>query len=80
MAMAMHPHFRLSLISAISEKEDCKIQTEWVPWLQNPAPYNNAGFQIRNALDPVVLFSSLNEHLYSVECRASRIEREELRA
>ena len=59
---------------------ECKIQTEWVSWLKNPAPYNNAGFQIRNALDSVVLFSSLNEHLFSVECRASRIESVELRA
>ena len=35
----------------------CKIQTEWVPWLQNPVPYSNAGFQIRNALDSVVLLN-----------------------
>ena len=35
----------------------CKIQTEWVPWLQNPIPYSNAGCQIRNALDSVVLLN-----------------------
>ena len=58
----------------------CKIQTEWVPRLKNSVPYNNAAFQIRNAHDPVVLFSCLNEHLYRVECRASSTERVELRA
>ena len=56
---------------------DCKIQTKWVPWLQNPAPYNNAGFQIRNALDSVVLLfkrTPLQCRVQSVEDRKGRVK------